>query len=99
MSAVDWSEFPEPFRRIGNRFAKMLPRLLDDSIPPLPPPGQWPGESISLRRRELQFSQRELAKRVGCSSRYISQIERDLTRPSLDMRERLDAALLPEQVP
>jgi transcriptional regulator with XRE-family HTH domain len=49
---------------------------------------------IKQRRTELGLSQRELAKRVGVSDAYITQLEtRERINPSLDVLRRLAKAL------
>lgn len=45
------------------------------------------------RRKELSWSQRELAKRTGVSFEYINKIEAGHQFPSLPMLERLADAL------
>jgi transcriptional regulator with XRE-family HTH domain len=49
---------------------------------------------IKQRRTELGLSQRKLAKRVGVSDAYITQLEtRERINPSLDVLRRLAKAL------
>lgn len=48
-------------------------------------PGLW----IKRRRKALDLTQDELAKRVGCSLETIHKIETDLRRPSRQIAERL----------
>ena len=49
---------------------------------------------IKRRRTELGLSQRELAKRVGLSDAYITQLEtRERINPSLEVLKRLAKAL------
>ena len=49
---------------------------------------------IKQRRTELGLSQRALAKRVGVSDAYITQLEtRERTNPSLDVLKKLAKAL------
>jgi transcriptional regulator with XRE-family HTH domain len=49
---------------------------------------------IKQRRTELGLSQRALAKRVGVSDAYITQLEtRERINPSLDVLRRLAKAL------
>ena len=49
---------------------------------------------IKKRRTELGLSQRALAKRVGVSDAYITQLEtRERINPSLDVLRRLAKAL------
>ena len=95
MSAVDWSERPEPWRSIGHEFSEMLPALCRDPIPP-PPPRQLLVGLMAQHRRKLGLSQRELAQQIGCHQTTISEFERGIRSPSLRIRERLAAILLPE---
>jgi transcriptional regulator with XRE-family HTH domain len=49
---------------------------------------------IKRRRTELGISQRELAKRVGVSDAYITQLEtRERINPTLDVLKKLAKAL------
>ena len=49
---------------------------------------------IKRRRMELGLSQRALAKRVGVSDAYITQLEtRERINPSLDVLKKLAKAL------
>lgn len=51
------------------------------------------GQRIRARRNELGLSLRELAERVGLTASFLSQIERDLTSPSLDSLRKISDAL------
>lgn len=55
------------------------------------------GEKIRRKRNERQMSMKELAVSTGLSSGFISQVERDLTEPSITslrkIAEALDVAL------
>ncbi len=51
------------------------------------------GSSVRQRRRELDLTQEELARRVGCAAITIRKIEADDARPSLQIAERLAMAL------
>jgi transcriptional regulator with XRE-family HTH domain len=51
------------------------------------------GHRIRARRRELGLSLRELAKRVGLTASFLSQIERDLSSPSIESLRRISDAL------
>ncbi len=102
MSVVDWSGFPEPFRRVGSEFSEMLPALVrGDPVP-------QPNDTVQLRphasvldawiierRMEMGLSQRELARRLGCVQARISEYERGTRQPSQATRERIAAILLP----
>jgi len=49
---------------------------------------------IKQRRMELRLSQRALAKQVGVSDAYITQLEtRERTNPSLEVLKKLAKAL------
>ena len=55
------------------------------------------GEWVSLRRKLLDLSQRELATQANCALATIKKIESDERRPSRDLAEALAIALnLPE---
>lgn len=54
------------------------------------------GSRIKARRQELKLSLRELAKKVGLTASFLSQIERDLASPSIDSLRKISEAL---QVP
>ncbi len=104
MSAVDWSGFREPFRRIGTDFARMLPALCrGDPVPPprqlLSPPSPESFEWIAERRKKLGISQFELARLAKCDRTTISTYERGRCQPKPKMRERLAAILLPPEFP
>lgn len=51
------------------------------------------GRRIRMRRQELGLSLRELADRVGLTASFLSQIERDLTSPSLESLRKISDAL------
>ncbi len=51
------------------------------------------GKAIRRRRRELDFSQEELAERAELHRTYISDIERGERNPSLENIEKLAKAL------
>ncbi|MBD1806176.1 helix-turn-helix transcriptional regulator [Microcoleus sp. FACHB-SPT15] len=51
------------------------------------------GKAIRRRRRELDFSQEELAERANLHRTYISDIERGERNPSLENIEKLAKAL------
>jgi transcriptional regulator with XRE-family HTH domain len=51
------------------------------------------GSRIRSRRQELRLSLRDLAGRVGLTASFLSQIERDLTSPSLESLRRISDAL------
>jgi transcriptional regulator with XRE-family HTH domain len=51
------------------------------------------GNRIRLRRQELGLSLRDLAARVGLTASFLSQIERDLTSPSLESLRKISDAL------
>ena len=54
------------------------------------------GPQIRERRQELGLSLRELAERVGVTASFLSQVERDLSSPSIDSLRKISDAL---QVP
>src|SRR5262245_55602081 len=51
------------------------------------------GAFVRQRRRELDLTQEELARRVGCAAITIRKIEADDARPSVQIAERLAMAL------
>jgi len=51
------------------------------------------GKAIRRRRRELDFSQEELAERADLNRTYLSDIERGEVNPSLETIDRLVGAL------
>ena len=51
------------------------------------------GKAIRRRRRELDFSQEELAERAELHRTYVSDIERGDRNPSLENIEKLAKAL------
>ena len=51
------------------------------------------GQLVRQRRRELDLTQEELARRVGCAAITIRKIEGDDARPSIQIAERLAMAL------
>lgn len=51
------------------------------------------GKRIKERRQELGMSLRELAKEVGLTASFLSQVERDLTSPSIESLRRISQAL------
>ncbi|RME45380.1 MAG: helix-turn-helix domain-containing protein [Chloroflexi bacterium] len=57
------------------------------------PATQSLGERIKVRRTELGLSLRELAAQTNLTASFLSQIERDLTSPSLDSLRRISQAL------
>jgi transcriptional regulator with XRE-family HTH domain len=50
-------------------------------------------QAIRIRRKEKGFTLRELAKNVGCTQSYLSQVEKGLTNPSLSMLGKIAGAL------
>ncbi len=54
------------------------------------------GQRIRARRNQLGLSLRELAERVDLTASFLSQVERDLTSPSIESLNRISQAL---QVP
>src|SRR5512137_356579 len=56
-------------------------------------PEQSFGYFVRQRRRELDLTQEELARRVGCAAITIRKIEADDARPSVQVAERLAMAL------
>ena len=51
------------------------------------------GEHVRNIRKKRGITLKELAEKTGLSIGYISQIERDLTDPSLSTLRKLSAAL------
>ena len=51
------------------------------------------GSFIRQRRRELDLTQEELARRVGCAAITVRKIEAEAARPSVQIAERLAMAL------
>ncbi|MCG3142471.1 MAG: hypothetical protein HDKAJFGB_03939 [Anaerolineae bacterium] len=51
------------------------------------------GQKIALRRKQLSWTQDQLAERVGVDAETISRFERGANLPSLPSLERLAAAL------
>jgi transcriptional regulator with XRE-family HTH domain len=51
------------------------------------------GDRIRARRKELRLSQGELAERAGMTASFISQVERDVTSPSIDSLYKISQAL------
>jgi len=51
------------------------------------------GASVRQRRREMDLTQEELARRVGCATITLRKIEADDLRPSVQIAERLAMAL------
>lgn len=51
------------------------------------------GQNIKTRRKELRVTQEELAENIDVSVGYISQVERGVTKISLDLLDRLACAL------
>jgi transcriptional regulator with XRE-family HTH domain len=51
------------------------------------------GNRIRARRQELGLSLRELAEQVGLTASFLSQIERDLTSPSIESLRKISDAL------
>ena len=51
------------------------------------------GNSVRQRRREMDLTQEELARRVGCAAITLRKIESDDLRPSVQIAERLAMAL------
>jgi len=48
---------------------------------------------VRVRRKELNFSLEELAKRTGLTASFLSLIERNINNPSLDSLRRIAEAL------
>src|SRR6266508_3360810 len=53
--------------------------------------GYW----LRRRRRALDLTQGDLARRVGCATETIRKIETDMRRPSRQMAERMAVCLAP----
>lgn len=51
------------------------------------------GQRIKNRRKELNLSLRELAEQVALTASFLSQVERDLTSPSIDSLRKISQAL------
>jgi len=51
------------------------------------------GQRIRDRRKELGLSLRELAEQVDLTASFLSQVERDLTSPSIESLSRISQAL------
>lgn len=51
------------------------------------------GQNLRRIREAKRLSQIQLAERVGITSQYLSNLERSKMRPSLDVIEKLAAAL------
>jgi transcriptional regulator with XRE-family HTH domain len=51
------------------------------------------GTIIHRRRRQLELTQQEIARRIGVRANYIGYLERDLRRPSTGVLARLAKAL------
>ena len=61
-----------------------------------PPHGVRPrtfGERLRARRLQLRLSLDELGRRIGRSRATVNRLERGASRPTLELRERLGAAL------
>lgn len=51
------------------------------------------GTIIHRRRRQLELTQQEIARRIGVRANYIGYLERDLRRPSTGVLGKLAKAL------
>jgi transcriptional regulator with XRE-family HTH domain len=51
------------------------------------------GKRLKEKRKELSLSLRELASRTGLTASFISQVERDLTSPSITSLRKIAQAL------
>lgn len=51
------------------------------------------GQRIKARRKKLKLSLRELANQVGLTASFLSQVERDLTSPSIESLRKISDAL------
>lgn len=51
------------------------------------------GERIRLRRQQMDISLQELANRTGLTASFLSQVERDVTEPSISSLRRIAGAL------
>lgn len=47
------------------------------------------GERISLLRKQLKYSQRDLAKAIGTSAPIIGRYEREEIKPSIDVAKKI----------
>lgn len=56
-------------------------------------PPQLIGNRVRVRRKELNLSLEELAKRTDLTASFLSLIERDINNPSLDSLRRIAEAL------
>lgn len=69
--------------------------MLKKSEPPLPEKAAELGSKLRHRRKELGLTLETVAKRAGVTTGFISQVERDITSPSLSslmaMVDALDA--------
>lgn len=51
------------------------------------------GKNIKLARIEKNFTQEQLAQQIGCSTVFISEIEKAKKRPSLETLHKISMAL------
>ena len=51
------------------------------------------GQKIKYRRKELGYTQKELAKRVHTTQPYVSRLERGLFNPSMRMIVKMSTVL------
>ncbi len=51
------------------------------------------GKNIKLARIEKNFTQEQLAQQIGCSTVFISEIEKAKKRPSLETLHKISRAL------
>lgn len=51
------------------------------------------GSRVRARRKELRYSQGDLAERTGMTASFISQIERGVTSPSIESLYKISQAL------
>ena len=51
------------------------------------------GQRIKARRKELKLSLRDLAEQVNLTASFLSQVERDLTSPSIESLRKISEAL------
>lgn len=51
------------------------------------------GKNIKLARIENNFTQEQLAQQIGCSTVFISEIEKAKKRPSLETLHKISMAL------
>lgn len=51
------------------------------------------GSILRRRRRQLEITQQDIAKRIGVRANYVGYLERDLRRPSTDVLLKLARAL------